>query len=64
MNNNYLELYKKYFIPSYEPVNFVPTHGHGSHLYNGDNVDLIDFAGGVAATALGHSGWPGWPRQH
>ncbi|MCE2706655.1 MAG: acetylornithine/succinyldiaminopimelate transaminase [Proteobacteria bacterium] len=55
MNNNYLELYKKYFIPSYEPVNFVPTHGHGSHLYNGDNVDLIDFAGGVAATALGQT---------
>lgn len=53
--NNIADTYYKYFLPIYEPVNFVPVTGNGSHLYDESNVNIIDFAGGVAATALGQT---------
>lgn len=52
-NNN--ELYYKYFLPVYEPVDFTPVTGHGSQLYDNSGKSIIDFAGGVAATALGQT---------
>lgn len=55
MNKHYLDLYHKYFLPIYEPVDFIPVNGHGSHLYDANKNNLIDFAGGVAATALGQT---------
>jgi predicted acetylornithine/succinylornithine family transaminase len=55
MSNNFLEDYKKLFIPSYDPVDFLPYKAHGSILYDSDGNDVIDFAGGVAASALGQT---------
>ncbi len=50
-----LDDYYKYFLPIYEPVDFVPHSGHGSHLYDINHNSIIDFAGGVAASALGQT---------
>ncbi len=55
MNKQHLDQYHKYFLPIYEPVDFIPVEGHGSHLYDEHKNNIIDFAGGVAATALGQT---------
>lgn len=54
-SSKYIDLYNKYFMPVYKPVDFIPVRGHGSRLYNEANEDMIDFAGGVAASALGQT---------
>ncbi|MFN8770923.1 MAG: acetylornithine/succinyldiaminopimelate transaminase [Neisseriaceae bacterium] len=50
-----MDTYYNYFLPIYEPVDFIPTKGHGSRLYDEHGNSIIDFAGGVAATALGQT---------
>jgi len=41
-------------VPSYAPGAFVPVTGKGSRLKDRSGRVLIDFAGGIAVTALGH----------
>ena len=42
-----------YFLDIYSPVEFIPIRGHGSRLYDKNNFEVIDFAGGVAVNSLG-----------
>jgi acetylornithine/N-succinyldiaminopimelate aminotransferase len=41
-------------IPCYAPAPFVPVRGEGSRVWDQDGRMYIDFASGVAVTALGH----------
>lgn len=41
-------------VPCYAPAPFIPVRGEGSRLWDQAGRMYIDFAGGVAVTALGH----------
>jgi succinylornithine transaminase family protein len=41
-------------VPCYAPAPFVPVRGSGSRMWDQQGRMYIDFAGGVAVTALGH----------
>jgi acetylornithine/N-succinyldiaminopimelate aminotransferase len=41
-------------VPCYAPAAFVPVRGEGSRVWDQDGRMYIDFASGVAVTALGH----------
>ena len=41
-------------VPCYAPAQFVPVRGEGSRIWDQDERMYIDFASGVAVTALGH----------
>ncbi|NDP42500.1 MAG: aspartate aminotransferase family protein [Aromatoleum sp.] len=41
-------------VPCYAPAPYVPVRGEGSRVWDQDGRMYIDFAGGVAVTALGH----------
>ena len=42
-------------VPNYAPSAIIPVRGEGSRVWDKDNKEYIDFAGGIAVTALGHS---------
>jgi acetylornithine/N-succinyldiaminopimelate aminotransferase len=42
-------------VPVFAPANFVPDRGLGSRIWDTDGKDYVDFAGGIAVTALGHA---------
>jgi succinylornithine aminotransferase len=41
-------------VPCFAPAPFVPVRGEGSRVWDQEGRMYIDFAGGVAVTALGH----------
>ena len=41
-------------LPSYAPAEFIPVKGKGSRVWDQQGKEYIDFAGGIAVTALGH----------
>ena len=41
-------------VPCYAPASFVPVRGEGSRVWDQEGRMYIDFASGVAVTALGH----------
>ena len=41
-------------VPCYAPATFIPVRGEGSRIWDQDGRMYIDFASGVAVTALGH----------
>lgn len=41
-------------VPNYSPMTAVPVRGKGSHVWDSDGKEYIDFAGGIAVTSLGH----------
>ncbi|EWH11939.1 bifunctional N-succinyldiaminopimelate-aminotransferase/acetylornithine transaminase protein [Catenovulum agarivorans DS-2] len=41
-------------LPNYAPQNMVPVRGDGSHVWDQDGREYIDFAGGIAVNCLGH----------
>ncbi len=43
-----------YMVPCYAPAPFVPVRGEGSRVWDQSGRMYIDFASGVAVTALGH----------
>lgn len=47
-------LFDKVMLPIYAPAPFIPVKGLGSRVWDQHNNDYIDFAGGIAVTALGH----------
>lgn len=47
-------LFDKVMLPVYAPASFIPVKGLGSRVWDQDGNDYIDFAGGIAVTALGH----------
>ncbi len=41
-------------VPNYNPANIVPVRGQGSHVWDQQGREFIDFAGGIAVNSLGH----------
>jgi predicted acetylornithine/succinylornithine family transaminase len=48
-----------YLVPTYRRPPVVFTHGEGAYLYDSNGKTYLDFAAGIAVTALGHS-FPAW----
>lgn len=42
-------------VPNYNPASIIPERGEGSRVWDQDGNDYVDFAGGIAVTALGHN---------
>ena len=40
--------------PNYNPAAVIPVRGKGSRVWDQDNTEYIDLAGGIAVSALGH----------
>jgi len=47
-------MFDQLMVPCYAPASFIPVRGEGSRLWDQDGRMYIDFASGVAVTALGH----------
>ncbi|HDG7814003.1 TPA: aspartate aminotransferase family protein [Klebsiella quasipneumoniae] len=41
-------------LPIYAPAEFIPVKGKGSRVWDQQGKGYVDFAGGIAVTALGH----------
>ena len=41
-------------LPIYAPAEFIPVKGKGSRVWEQQGKEYVDFAGGIAVTALGH----------
>lgn len=41
-------------VPNYSPANVIPVRGEGSRLWDQQEREYVDFAGGIAVTGLGH----------
>jgi acetylornithine/N-succinyldiaminopimelate aminotransferase len=48
------ELFDQIMVPCYSPAPFIPVRGEGSRVWDQNGKLYIDFAAGVAVTALGH----------
>ncbi|MFT5707179.1 MAG: succinylornithine transaminase family protein [Oceanospirillaceae bacterium] len=48
-------VFDEVMVPNYNPQQMVPVRGSGSRVWDQENNEYIDFAGGIAVTALGHS---------
>lgn len=42
-------------VPNYAPGAVIPVRGEGSHVWDQDGREYIDFAGGIAVNSLGHA---------
>ncbi len=42
-------------VPNYNPAAIIPERGEGSRVWDQNDKDYVDFAGGIAVTALGHN---------
>ena len=47
-------MFDQLMVPCYAPAAFVPVRGEGSRIWDQSGKMYIDFASGVAVTALGH----------
>lgn len=47
-------MFDELIVPCYAPAEFIPVRGEGSRVWDQQGRLYIDFAGGVAVTALGH----------
>ena len=41
--------------PNYAPMEIMPAYGKGSRLWDNEGNEYVDFAGGIAVSALGHA---------
>lgn len=48
-------LAESHMVPTYAQAPFVASHGRGSDLYDLEGNRYLDFTGGIAVNALGHS---------
>lgn len=48
------ELFDQVMVPNYAPVQVIPVRGQGARLWDQENREYIDFAGGIAVNCLGH----------
>ncbi len=42
-------------VPNYAPSAIIPVRGEGSRIWDSNDNEYIDFAGGIAVTSVGHS---------
>lgn len=47
-------LFDQVMVPNYNPQQMVPVRGQGSRVWDQEDNEYIDFAGGIAVNALGH----------
>lgn len=47
-------MFDEVMVPCFAPASFIPVRGEGSRVWDQDGQMYIDFASGVAVTALGH----------
>lgn len=47
-------LFDEVMVPNYAPSAVIPVRGQGSRVWDQDNREYVDFAGGIAVNALGH----------
>ncbi|ENV02133.1 MULTISPECIES: aspartate aminotransferase family protein [Acinetobacter] len=47
--------FNEWMVPVFAPANFIPVRGEGSRIWDQQNKEYIDFAGGIAVNALGHA---------
>lgn len=48
------DTFDKVILPVYSPAKFIPVKGKGSRVWDQQGTEYVDFAGGIAVTALGH----------
>lgn len=48
------ELFDQVMVPNYAPSAVIPVRGKGSRVWDQNNNEYIDFAGGIAVNCLGH----------
>jgi succinylornithine aminotransferase len=48
------QTFDEVMVPVFSPAAFVPDRGLGSRVWDTQGRDYVDFAGGIAVTALGH----------
>ncbi len=48
-------LHEQYMFPNYAPLKMLPSHGRGARLWDVEGREYIDFAAGIAVSALGHA---------
>lgn len=47
--------FNELMVPIYAPADFVLVRGEGSRIWDQDDKEYIDFAGGIAVNGLGHA---------
>ncbi|HHG3394750.1 aspartate aminotransferase family protein [Vibrio parahaemolyticus] len=47
-------LFDEVMVPCYNPMEMIPVRGNGSRIWDQDDNEYIDFAGGIAVSCLGH----------
>ncbi|PAV26523.1 aspartate aminotransferase family protein [Tamilnaduibacter salinus] len=57
MTNNTItrEMFDDVMVPNYAPASMIPVKGRGSRVWDQEGNEYVDFAGGIAVTALGHA---------
>ena len=57
MSNSNLNrsVFDQVMVPNYNPSTIIPVRGKGSRVWDQDDKEYIDFAGGIAVTSVGHS---------
>lgn len=48
------ELFNEVMVPNYAPSQVIPVKGEGSRVWDQQDQEYIDFAGGIAVSCLGH----------
>lgn len=48
------ETFNDVMVPNYSPAAMIPVRGSGSRVWDQNNKEYIDFAGGIAVNVLGH----------
>ncbi|MGO2012001.1 MAG: aspartate aminotransferase family protein [Pseudoalteromonas sp.] len=48
------ELFNDVMVPNYNPSEVIPVRGQGSRVWDQNDKEFIDFAGGIAVNCLGH----------
>ncbi|MBV2130030.1 aspartate aminotransferase family protein [Arsukibacterium indicum] len=47
-------LFDEVMVPNYAPASVIPVRGQGSRVWDQNEREYIDFAGGIAVSSLGH----------
>ncbi|MGR5228480.1 aspartate aminotransferase family protein [Photobacterium damselae] len=47
-------VFDQVMVPCYSPMAMIPVRGEGSRVWDQDDKEYIDFAGGIAVSCLGH----------
>ncbi len=49
------QLFNRVMTPTYAPMDIMPARAQGSRLWDTAGTEYLDFAGGIAVSALGHA---------